>query len=307
MSFTAAKNWGSFATAQLPNKSGATVQSAALQVGDTAYDTTNSVGVVVTDATLSAAVYAALLQGSAGVGGTTQLHDTTHAPVALWQLNNNYLDTGTTGENLTLEIGTTQWFPGAVPNTLSPRFDNATRLVGSAVAPAALRILGDITVEALIRPGDATTPGTLVNCSGASASETEANNTLWDLRITDQDDLNLQAFWESGAGVNSVLSVTDQSIHRWEWSHVAFVRDASGGIGATIARLYINGRLIGTATTLNPATGGTTSRIRIAGFDAAGFFLGGTLASVKVIAGVLTTPQIQDEVRRTVPRQLWGF
>jgi hypothetical protein len=58
MSFTAAKNWGSFPSTQLPNKAGATVQSASLRVGDTAYDTTNSAAVVTTNATPGAAVYA---------------------------------------------------------------------------------------------------------------------------------------------------------------------------------------------------------------------------------------------------------
>jgi hypothetical protein len=57
MSFTVARNWGSFTGSQLPNKLGATVQSAALQVGDTAYNTSSGQLMVCTSAGLGTATY----------------------------------------------------------------------------------------------------------------------------------------------------------------------------------------------------------------------------------------------------------
>jgi hypothetical protein len=68
---------GSYTTAELPNVSGATVQSTDVQAGDTAYDTTASELKVCTDPTVGAAVWAST--GGGGGGGIGDL--------VLWKWN----------------------------------------------------------------------------------------------------------------------------------------------------------------------------------------------------------------------------
>lgn len=235
------------------------------------------------------------------VAQTLYLHDTTHNPVALWQFNGDMLDSGSAGENLTLETGTTLWAPGPVPGTRAFNFNGATRLVGAATAAAALRITGDMTVEALVRPGTATTIGYLALCAGDLGSETEANNMLWALRFNTQQNLLLDSSWENGAGVNNDVSNAIEEAWRYEWLHVAVTREANVG------KLWLQGRNIATSGVLSAPTGGTSARIRLGCGNVAGQFISASLSSVKVCDFALSQAQLQDEVRRTMPRNQWGF
>jgi hypothetical protein len=244
----------------------------------------------------------------AGDAFIPQLHDTTHSPVSLWQLDDSYADDGTAGETLSLVTGSDLVTEGAVSGGFpSTKFDGATRLAGAGTAPAALQILGSMTVEALIRSGEDSGIGVIASVAGDYGSALEAQNILWDLRILEQSTGTLRFIWESGAGTVHSISTTDYVLSRHAWNHIAAVRDATGGIGATIAKIYVNGREVATTSTLSPATGGASAITRIGGSNLAAQFYGGNLASVKVIASALSQAQIQDEVRRTLPSNMWAF
>jgi hypothetical protein len=164
-----------------------------------------------------------------------------------------------------------------------------------------------MTIEALVRSGDDAGIGVIASVAGDYGSALEAQNILWDLRILDQAMGDLRFIWESGAGTVHSLTSTGYVLSRHSWAHIAAVRDATGGVGATIAKIYVNGEEVATISTLSPATGGTSAITRIGGSNLAGQFYGGNLASVKVVASALSLAQIQAEVRRTIPRQSWGF
>lgn len=245
--------------------------------------------------------------GPGGGAAPAQLHDTTHSPVGLWQFDGDLLDTSGTGETLTVEAGTQKFSLSAIPDgTRSLQVNAGLRLVGANPAAAALRIAGDITIELLCKPVDiqaASTFAILIDCAGDQTSETETNNVLWgcNLQVAANEPFIV---WERGAGINESLTDVDFGVEPGRWNHLAFVRDASGGAGSVVASIFVNGVLFATDATKTTASGGSLARIRVGASTIAGRAYNGLLSSVKVIASVLTAPQILAEAQRTLPPDL---
>lgn len=231
-----------------------------------------------------------------------QLHNLLHDPVGLWQLNGDLLDSSPTGDDLTLAAGTARYGPGIVSGDQAFYFDGVTRLAGASPGPAALRILGDVTLELLVFPqqlANGTFGSQLAEFSGTDASAVEDDNFLYQLRL--QNNLNNpSSYWEDGAGGLNLHIDTDSVMEPGRWHHMAMVR-TSGGAGATTGELFVDGVLVSTVTTFDEPTGGVNSFIKIGQFDDLNGAFFGFIQSVKVIPSALTAAQVLAEARLTLP------
>jgi hypothetical protein len=243
-----------------------------------------------------------------------QLHDLTHSPVGLWQFDNDLLDSSGNGFDLSLDVGIERYGPSAVPGATQALYcDGVSRFIGANPAPAALRILGSMTTEMLVfsigKQDLASGRASIVSVEGPFASEAEADNKLWGTFVVTPPQA-LGSKWEETAGADQThLSLATPPVGGHlipnRWHHIAHTRDTSGGVGATIGRWYINGQLTDTLSTMDPPINGANARMYVGQAERGvleTFF--GQVSSLKVIASVLTGPQILAEAQRTLPPDL---
>lgn len=232
-------------------------------------------------------------------------HDLTHTPVSLWQFDGDLTDVQGI-EDLTVSTGTARYGPGPAPGTRSLYCDGGLYITGvSSPAPAALRILGSMTYEALIRPtiiqglpfGDMP-----FSCSGDDTSETTPNNILWNFRL--RDDLNYpSADYEGAAAANQFIQA-DILLPPNQWAHIAYTRDTSGGGGAVVTRLYVNGRTVARVDAGILPTDGANAIIKVGDDNVGNTPYEGYLAGLKVMNIALTPAQVLAEARRTLPPEI---
>jgi hypothetical protein len=224
-----------------------------------------------------------------------RLHDLTHSPVGLWQLNGGLTDSSGNGFTLTVESGTERYsqLPGGIQGFY---FDGSTNLYRSA-AEATLRILGDMTIELLCEWIDSP-PGTSPNSNvvvvthvGLQASSLEVENTLY--RLGAAPTLGLRYFAEQGAGGSILHDTVDGAGQSLQ--HIAMVRSSDD------VTFYLNGQaLSATSTTLAAPTGGGNGRFRIGAAQGLVGPCKAVVSSVKVVASALTAQQVADEYGRTL-------
>jgi hypothetical protein len=231
-------------------------------------------------------------------GSSISLHDTTHSPLALWQLDGGLTDSSGNGYTLTVGAGTERYAP--LSDTLSGfHFDGSTYLIHD-VAVEALRLTGDMTVEMLVKwlidpPGygvnDDTTSCSLV--AHGINGETEATNTLYSIG-TRPTGGGLYWISESGGGTNATYDI-DCEVPTGVWHHLAVTR-ASG-----VVSIYQDGALLGASSTLTTPTGGASGRLVLGalGKDSTERPTC-VLSSVKVVGSALSAAQIRAEVQRTI-------
>lgn len=227
---------------------------------------------------------------------SVQYHDLTHDPVGLWQLDGNRLDSS--GNNLHLSVTAgTERYSSMFPGRLGAYFDGASGF-GRTVNDPILTILGSITIEAIVSaPSWAQNRNIVTFAQGAS--ETEADNQLFDLRMQSASTAGIGTLYETGPGTNVTLG-TAASISLGSPNHVVMTRDAGSG---NIHRWYINGFLFSTSAVQSAPTGGTNSMLYIGQNVPSTNFWQGSIASVKIIPACLTADQVLAEYNRTVGAQ----
>lgn len=226
-----------------------------------------------------------------------RLHDTTHSPVGLWQLQGDLTDSSGNGYTLSVGAGTEQYVP--ISETVQGHLFNGSTYLRRATAEAALRLTGDMTIELLVMwlidP-----PGVGVNTSASGPAlvshgdngETPATNNLYTLGPRPGGGLRWLS--ESGSGTNAIYDLTG-SMPAHVLHHLAAVRDSN------VVTFYWNGSPIGTSGSLTAPTSGTDGR-----FCLGNIFNGGSeeptciMSSVKVIGSALTASQVQAEFERTL-------
>lgn len=228
--------------------------------------------------------------------------DTTYNPVGLWLFNGNLTDSGSSGENLTVDNGTIQYSSSHEHGKQAIRFrDNQLRVRGGTPASSPLIVVGDITVQAVFMMDTTVgidTFGTNILAFGsAGGSGAEVNNDLYSLAVADvTGEMVPKWTWEYGAGNRETMQPVGYNLSLGQWYHMVGVRETEGG-GLCTGRLYINGQLVLETPNLNEATGGGSSRLYL-GRDPnnAGLgWLGGMCSSAKVVNRALTSREIKYE------------
>lgn len=216
-------------------------------------------------------------------------HDSTYSPISLHQLDGN-LNDSIGSNNFSVTAGTELY--GYCKGLRGFAFNGSTTIAGSTATPA---LLGDMTAECLLNIARVhSSQQRIFHEGGSSASETEANNSLWALDVTATNNA-LQHSSEYSTGTDTVY-LTTISIPVGEIIHLAMVR-ASNQVS-----LYLNGILVaGPSSTLQTPTGGSTARMEFGGATGTTpVYLAGWMASVKVMASALTADQILREANYTL-------
>lgn len=168
-------------------------------------------------------------------------------------------------------------------------------------ASDSLAIAGDLTVETWVKLDSLTgsTQG-LIGFSGATNSETQANNILYLLAVGSDGTLSLSHEYDSGANV--VMSSTE-TISVGEWVHVAGVRDTT----ANTWTLYLNGNAIANSNygSGKEANGSSSGALKLGaipittGHDS---FLDGQLDEMRI----WNTTRSADDIRLSYDQQMTG-
>ncbi|MGB5215604.1 MAG: hypothetical protein WBN88_18415 [Anderseniella sp.] len=186
--------------------------------------------------------------------------DTAYDPVGLWNFDGDPgTDEGAAGEDLVVARGTAYYATGISPGTKGLFFTDALGLQGtSSPAPAALRIIGDVTFQCVMRFaefGIGTFGSEMISCKGTTASEIE--NICYAMNMeNDANRMSPQFQWEYGAGSTRVsIASTDFTFTTHRWYHIVMRRTDVGG-GNSLGEIIVNNRLVASATDVSASGGG---------------------------------------------------
>lgn len=227
-------------------------------------------------------------------GVRVRRHGLEHQPLGLWQLGatNGLADFSGHKRTLTAETGTAR-YTYIHPSLQAFKFDGATSLIYN-VADANLLLTGDMSFLFLFQLDVEATND--VFFSHQAFGENEAENQLYGLKFSTAP--AVQWLTENGAGVNSTLDVSTTNVPLNQLCHIGVTRVSD------VVRLYLNGKLWGTASSaLTTPTGGSSGRLRVgsdAGAGAGGNFIAGAGTSYKLTRVGLSSGQVAAEYNRTM-------
>jgi hypothetical protein len=227
------------------------------------------------------------------VGIGRALHDTTHDPIALWQLGASLQDISGNGRTLT-QVGAGEVSVGHVGLATSERGLGTAYL--QRPADAGLQILGAVSGMCLVNKREAFSGSTnLIFQQGTDASGAEVDNVLYALYFQNRQ---LTYFHQYGAGNNELHSqaVANTRLNQHSWMHLGFTRAANG----TDVIVYLNGEPVFVVPVVNAPTGGGSGNFDIAARASipGGNALGGDIQSLKIVAAELTAADMKAEYER---------
>lgn len=225
-------------------------------------------------------------QGLPGSLATIGRLTTAHSPLALWHFDGDVLDASGNARTLTVAGGT------AVYSELWPGFRGLSfQSLSLTRTDAAMRIAGDMTVEAVLMLDATPTADALFGVTGPD--ETEAANIQWEWDVL----ANRQPVWfsESGAGVNASYGPAAAVLPPIGVPfHLASTRISN------VIRWYCNGVLMGAASSaLATPTGGTVATLQVGKVNSF-FHPNFLMADLKIIGSGLTAAQVLAEAELTI-------
>lgn len=239
-----------------------------------------------------------------------KIFDLRFNPVGLWNFDANFGDVSPTNEPFVQpQPGFEYWTGGHAPFTQAVYIENGgTGLSGaSSPAPAALRVTGDVTIQAVIKvdtlvSGATTYGSTIAACVGDTSSTASAENALYGLRLRSTftgtpQRLVPEFFWEDGATeIRARNDAFELAPHTWY--HIVGTRESVGG-GLSVGRLFVNGIQVA-ATSGADANDGANATMLIG--QRLGEALGGwgdwVMSGLKIIDRQLTPGEIRAEWNR---------
>jgi len=225
-------------------------------------------------------------------------HDTSRAPLGLWQLDSNLLNTGSGAAiDMALGAGTARYvsvLPGSSVHGFY--FDGVSYLIHTPHTNV-LDLLGEVTIEYV------TVIKAKVDCpliAYGEIGETLNDNYLYSALVSDPA-LTFNAFWEYGAGTDvnplSIPAIMGRPTHQ------AIVR-RTGLAGTLDVDFYMDGHLINTVAGNHvPAIGASPTQRLYFGRDPSSSTIvqNVLLASVCLIAGPLTAAQVLVDAKKCLP------
>lgn len=189
------------------------------------------------------------------------------SPVGYWRMSGSgstFIDFGSAARNM-IALGTGWSRSASLINSgggLALELDQTT---GCALSTSdnhvEHQILGDMTIEAWVRPDAVPTPGNMIVIAmfGRGNSDSSATlNVLYWLAIENNGGaLNVYNFHENGTGVNNITR-HNYTFVAGNTYHIVSVRDAA----ANTYEAFVNGTSLGTVAYANDPTSGTSADCR---------------------------------------------
>ena len=210
-------------------------------------------------------------------------HQVTSNTVGLWQFDWDGTDSSGNGYDLTLEAGIER-YSDLWPGVSGALFNGGVTKFYRSSAEAALRILGDMTIEFFYM--------SLINypsgyvCYHGTSGESLPTNYLYSVSY-ESGNASTQWLQEYGAGSDSLYQFTEELPPPRSLIHVAATRRSD------VIRLYHNGRLVGTSSALTTPEDGSSGRLRV------GEGVNGIVSSLKILNVGLTDEEIVEEYNST--------
>ena len=170
--------------------------------------------------------------------------------------------------------------------------ENGNDILDLASSEASLQITGDLTIQITFYCRSLSNTSIFVRQSGPAASETSADNTLYQLAVL--SDGSLDYFAETGSGTDITYSTPTGIIEEGKIYHISLVRESN------ILYFYVNGILLDTSGVLSAPTDGSNGTFQIG--QIGGLSILGVLSNVKIIASALTEDEIQQETDKVFGR-----
>lgn len=177
------------------------------------------------------------------------LHDTTHSPIGLWQLQDDHLDTSGNGHDLTA-TGTSLWNDGWIGTS----YRTASGVYGTR-ADTTFRLLGAVTVAGIVRLRTTGSLCQMASYSGVGA--TEATNIAWGCGVGTNGEPRF--VHEYGAGNLVTVQSTTHRLAIRNWAHLAATRNAAG----THVKVFLNGEKCADSSGLTAPTGATSASLYV--------------------------------------------
>lgn len=241
-----------------------------------------------------------------GAVGEIALHDTTHAPVGLWQFQGSLADASGNGFTLSVDAGSAEYSAFA-QRILGVRL-NGLRL--KRAHEALLTIPGDMTIgmfclfEEQPEPSVVGQATALVTYTGGTSDASADYNYQYQLDITVTPGRLMRWFSEHGVGVNDSYTLASHLPAPGVPFHLMATRTAN------VVQFYLNGTTFGAASAaLTTPDGGTLTELYVGGTGGVGTLstISSTLmASLIIIPSALTAAQVKTEYNRTMGPFLGG-
>lgn len=225
--------------------------------------------------------------------------DTTYNPVLLYNLDGDLLDEGSAGADLSLLAGNTTYGIGHAHGTKGFFFRNtATGIKSATPAPASARVLGDITVQVVMRWSEFGPNGNIFVCQGAIGS-LEAEHVAWDLQLSgDAGKMKPLFVWQHTSGTAVVVGPDDYTLTAQRWYHIV-CRRTSDGPGTSTAEIFVNGKRVVISSGLIDATGASNSYVHLGTRNEGDTgILKCTISSAKMVDRALTDGELALEFER---------
>ena len=228
--------------------------------------------------------------------------DTTYNPVLLYNFDGKLGDDGSLGYDLNVARGTLAYGEGHEFGTKGVFFKNSSLgLEGSAPAPAAARIIGDMTLQVVLRFsefGVGSFGSQVFGISGPS-SNAEADNHcfIFTLRDSGGERQSPEFQWEYGASGTRVRVFNDSfSFFPGQWYHVV-MRRSDAGSGNQLGEIIVNRRSVAFGTDVAASGGGNCFGL-IGNNGSAVDLPKCVISSIKVNDRALTDDEIEAEFQR---------
>ncbi len=224
------------------------------------------------------------------------LHGTTRTPVGLWQLNGSLVDASGNGYDLTCPAGTANYVPFIPGDTTLGLYCDGVCYLYRNSRTAAFDLVGNMTMECLVR--FLAPPATLSSILAyQAAGETQAANSLWDLRLlVTTPSPHLGCLEEYGSGTDTTAYSTKPVT--CDLHHIAVVRSGLDHI------FYVDGVAVETVAAPHaPDTSGSPVEIVYLCAAAGGenLLADAILGSVAIIGSALTGPQVLADAQGCLP------
>lgn len=236
--------------------------------------------------------------GQANLNGLRQINylDTTHSPIALWNLDGNLDDSSGNGITLVVGSGGTERYAPIGGGKRGFFFDQGSYLTTASSSPTALEIVGDMTIQMLIAPASLDNGGyaSIIRFAEPVSGRVDStHNNLYTIYTVTDGAANYLAYYAEKDSGPTAIDHEDASSVLPAYSqifHFAMVRSSNE------VSFYVDGTQLGsTSSGLDAPNGGTASELFVGSTSAPNQFFNGVMASIKICDTALTADQILEE------------